>query len=316
MSHGRIQHVSVLGLGTMGHGIAQAFAAGGCSVGCYDDQPAARAALAERVAANLRQMADAGILAAQAIPAILKRITVCDSEADALRQAEFVVEAVHEDLAVKQELFARIEPLVSPQTILASNSSSYPITQSGARLRRPERAILTHWFNPPHIVPVVEIVPGRHTSETTTQQTLELHDRIGKLTVRINQEIPGFLVNRVQVALMREVFDLLERGIASAEEIDRAIRGSMGLRLAALGPLAIIDFAGWDITARVYQNLVQDLRSDRQLPAVVQKLLDDGRLGLKAGKGVFDYTPESAPIRQVERDRLYLALVKLLQQQG
>jgi 3-hydroxyacyl-CoA dehydrogenase len=307
-----IQTVAVLGLGTMGHGIAQSFAAGGLHVRCWDEQPMPRSTLLDRVRGNLVRMAQAGIVAVADIEPTLGRIAVCDDAAAAVAPARFVVEAVSEDLDMKRQLFARIEPHVAADTILASNSSSFPISQSGDCLSRPERAVLTHWFNPPHIVPVVEIVPGGRTDDATVQTTVQLHEKIGKTAVRINQEVPGFLVNRVQVAMFREIWDLLERGVASAGEIDRAIRGSMGLRLAALGPLAIIDFAGWDITARVYQNLIPHLRSSTDLPECIGKLLDEGRLGVKSGKGIFDYPPESIADRQARRDRLYLALIKLL----
>jgi 3-hydroxybutyryl-CoA dehydrogenase len=179
-------------------------------------------------------------------------------------------------------------------------------------MHHPERAIVTHWFNPPHIVPVVEVVPGKKTSPATTEGAYQLLKRIGKTPIRIQQEIPGFLVNRVQIALMREVFDLLERGVATAAEIDAAIQGSMGLRLAALGPLQIIDFAGLDITGKVYQNLVGDLRADATLPAKVQALMNQGHFGAKTGQGFFRYTDESLRAQQADRDRRYLALVKLL----
>ncbi len=309
-----IANVAVLGLGTMGHGIAQTFAIAGCQIRGYDADQQARDGLAERIRANLDQMVEAGLLDQTAIPAVLDRITVCRSESDAVGGSQFVVEAVREDLAVKQELFGRLESTVERDTIVASNTSSYRITDIATEMEYPDRAIATHWFNPPHIVPVVEVVPGQKTSMKTAQTTYDLLARAGKVPVRVNQEIPGFLVNRVQVAMFREIWDLLDRGIASAEDIDRAIRGSMGLRLAALGPLAINDFAGWDVTGKTYQNLVTDIRSDTDLPQVIQQLLDAGRLGVKAGHGIYEYPADSVPSRTADRDRTYLALVKLLQQ--
>jgi 3-hydroxybutyryl-CoA dehydrogenase len=281
MTADSVSTIAVLGLGTMGHAIAQTFAVAGYTVRCYDGHSAARDTLLPRVEANLQRMAEAGIVAREIIPGVVPRLLTVASEAEAVGPAQFVVEAVAEDLAIKQELFARLEPLTAADTILASNSSSYPISATADRLQRPERAILTHWFNPPHIVPVVEVVPGRRTTEETTQATVELLRRSGKVPVRLRQEIPGFLVNCVQIAMFREIWDLLDRGIASAEEIDQAIQGSMGLRLAALGPLQIIDFAGWDITGRVYENLIPDLRADTQLPARIRDLLAQEQFGVK-----------------------------------
>jgi 3-hydroxyacyl-CoA dehydrogenase len=296
----------------MGHGIAQTFALAGCDVRCYDTDRRACDTLVERIQANLDQMAEAGLVDEAAIPVALQRITTCQSEKDAADGAQFVVESVREDLAVKQELFRRVESTAGRETILATNTSSYRVTEIAAGMRWPERAVATHWFNPPHIIPVVEIVPGEKTSAETTRSAYDLLTRVGKLPVRVNQEIPGFVVNRVQIAMLREVWDLLDRGIASAEDIDRAIRGSMGLRLAALGPLAIVDFAGWDIMAKVYQNLVTDIRSDTDLPQIARGLVEDGRLGVKTGQGIYDYPDHSVQRRVADRDRMYLGLAQLL----
>ncbi len=311
-----IQHVSVIGLGTMGHGIAQSFALAGCEVRCYDEQPSARKSLLSRIRANLRQMCDAGVIASESIEPALERISVSDSLGDTVKDAQFVTEAVREDLTVKQALFTQLESLVAPKTILASNSSSYPITRTAAQMHRPERAIVTHWFNPPHIVPLVEVVPGDRTSDETAQVTYQLLQHIGKRPVRLSKEVPGFLVNRVQIAMFREIWDLLERGVASAEEIDAAIRFSMGFRLAAIGPLAVNDFAGLDVTGRVYENLITDLRSDTELPVVIRQLIDNSQFGTKTGSGIFNYTPQSIAEQQRERDRRYLTLIRLMQEES
>lgn len=310
------QTVAVIGLGTMGHGIAQTFAAAGYAVRGFDDQPAARANAKERVRANLRAFVDAELLAADQVEPILARITICDTEADAAGPAAFITEAVKEDLAVKQALFARLEQVVRPEAILASNSSTFPISQSGSELKRPERAIVTHWFNPPHIVPLVEVVPGPQTSESTAVATVELMQRIGKLALRLRKELPGFLVNRIQVAIMREVWDLLDQGVASAEDIDAAVSGSVGFRLAALGPLEVHDFGGLDVQTTVYRNLAPEICSDTEIPRTVQDIVAKGNLGPKTGKGFHDYSPARLAARQARRDRLFLALKKLLHSGG
>lgn len=307
----QIDTAAVLGLGIMGHGIAQTFATAGLTVRCFDVAEQPRSSLHNRVRANLRRFEQAGLIGADAIEPALGRLAVYDDERDAVSGAQYVVEAVREDLETKQQLFARIEPWVSQDCVLASNTSTFPMTEIAAGLRHPQRAINTHWFNPPHICPLVEVVPGEKTSAETAETTIALHERIGKMPIRINQELPGFLVNRIQIALMREVLDLLERGVASAEDIDRAVRGSMGMRLAAVGPLAVWDFGGLDTAARVYEHLVRDIRSDRELPKVIEKLMADGLFGLKTGKGFFEYLPTNSAEIIARRDGDYIALLKL-----
>ena len=307
-----IRTVAVLGLGTMGHGIAQQFAMAGHEVRCFDQDEETRQSLLERVRSNLLRMAEAEVVDPAGVDPVLDHLVVCRTEEEAVGEAQFVTEAIVEDLVTKQQLLARLESTVRRDTILASNSSSYVISESSSAMQHPDRAILTHWFNPPHIVPVVEVVPGRQTTDQTTKTTYDLLERIGKMAVRIDREIPGFLVNRVQIAMYREVWDLLDRGIASAEEIDRAIRGSMGFRMAALGPLRINDFAGLDVTRRVYENLLPHMRSDTEVPPLIREIVDSGRYGIKCEHGIFEYSAADRERETEERDRLYLALLKLL----
>ena len=307
-----IQTVAVLGLGTMGHGIAQTFAAAGYQVRGFDDHPAARESLHARVRKNLLAFVESGLFPAAQVEPTLARISVHDNERETVSGVQFVTEAVAEDLKIKQAWFARIEQLVDTKTILASNSSSFPISQSGAQLKHPERALVTHWFNPPHLVPLVEIVPSPATSEATTLTTLALLQRIGKQPIRLRKELPGFLVNRIQVALMREIWDLLEQEVASAEEIDAALRTSVGFRLAAVGPLEVHDFGGLDIQTTVFRNLVPEIRSNLEVPQRVAQLVADGHLGAKSGRGFQDYPPEKIAARQQRRDALFLSLIKLL----
>jgi 3-hydroxybutyryl-CoA dehydrogenase len=309
-----IHHVAVIGLGTMGHGIAQRFAMAGCRVTVYDEASAARASLRERIRRNLDTFVEAGLIGGDEAEPTLARIEVCASEAAAVGGAGCVTEAIVEDLPAKQAFLARIEPLLSETAILASNSSTFPISASGARLTHPERALVTHWFNPPHIVPCVEVVGSPKTSEGTILATINLLRKAGKRPIRLTQELPGFLVNRIQAALVREVWDLYARGVASAEDIDAAVQGSMGLRLATMGPLRVSDFAGLDIWATVYENLAPDLASGTTAPQAVRALVDAGHLGFKTGEGFHTYEPESADAIRAERDRRFLQVLKLLDQ--
>lgn len=312
MSAESIRQMAMIGLGTMGHGIALSHAVAGCTVRGYDALGSMRDSTLERIGANLDQLAGAGVIDAEAIEPALQRITICDSEGSAVDGADLVVEAISEDLDLKQQLLSRIEAAVRPDTILASNTSTFTMSQMGVGLRRPGRALNTHWFNPPHIVPVVEVVPAPRTEEGTTQTVLALLRRLGKVAVRLRQEIPGFIVNRVQIAMAREVIDLWSRGVASAEDIDAAIRGSMGFRLAALGPMRIADCGGLDIWSKVYGELVREIRSDQEVPERISDLVGQGHYGVKTGKGIFDYTPESIEQLLKERDHRFLALARLL----
>ena len=307
-----LQDVSEIGLGTMGHAIAQTFAVAGHSVTAYDSSPAACGNALDRIRVNLKQMVNAQLLQEETMADVLTRITICDTERDAVKNTRIVTEAIAEDLELKQEIFARLENQVSRNTIMASNTSSFPVTQIAKHMQHPDRAIVTHWFNPPHIIPVVEIVPGEKTTDQTSDTIYHLLENAGKLPVLLNQEIPGFLVNRVQIAMFREIWDLLDKGVANAEQIDRAIQGSMGLRLAAMGPLSIVDFAGWDVTTRVYCNLISDQRNDYSLPQRIEDMVKDRQFGVKSGRGIFEYPEEHRDRYLSERDQKYLQLVKLL----
>ena len=307
-----ISRVAVLGLGTMGHGIAQTFALAGYEVACFDESASTRGSLTERVSANLAAFVAAGLVAPQQIEPTLARLHLADTEAEAVAGVQFVTEAVPEDLEVKRTLFSRLEQITPAETILASNSSSFPISQSGSLLQHPERALVTHWFNPPHLTPVVEVVPSPRTNERVVATTLRLLQDIGKLPIHLRRELPGFLVNRVQVAIQREVWDLVDQGVATPEEIDAAIRGTIGFRFAALGPLEIHDFAGLDIQLTTYRNLVPEIRGDTNPPAALDKLVSAGKLGIKTGQGFYDYPPERLNARRTRRDSLLLKLWKLL----
>jgi 3-hydroxybutyryl-CoA dehydrogenase len=307
-----IKNITVIGLGTIGHSVAQFFATGGCTVKCFDPQKEVRETATSRVRSNLEQMAAAEIIVPDQIDEIIDRLTVCDSAAQALEEAEFVSEAAVEDLAVKQELFANLEAMVNPETILASNTSTHPMSQISERMQHRHRALVTHPFNPPHLLPIIEVVPTTETSESVIDATMELLNRMDKQPIRLRKEIPGFLINRIQNAMVREVWDLLDQDVASAEDIDAAIRGSLGFRLAAIGPLEVCDFAGLDIWARVFGNLSKDICSSTDLPAGIQKLIDSGHYGTKTGRGFFDYSePGRLEERTSNRDQSFLQILKM-----
>ncbi len=306
----QIKKVAVVGAGLMGHGIAQAFAQEGFPVMITDISEPALAAVKDKIHANLTTLAKGKLINTRNVEQALDRISIARDLAAAVRNADFVTEAVFEDLEVKQQTFQEMEKSCSPDTVLASNTSSIPMTDIAALMARPERAVITHWFNPPYLVPLVEIVLGKRTSEEASAIAIDLLTRIKKVPVKVQKEIPGFLINRIQAAMNREVYSLVEMGAASAEDIDLAIKASLGFRLASLGPLVIRDLAGLEVTYKVEGDLLPEIYSGTTLPDIFKEKIDRGELGTKTGKGFFEYTPESVAAIIQERDRQFVRRLK------
>ncbi|MCU0591657.1 MAG: 3-hydroxyacyl-CoA dehydrogenase family protein [Desulfobacterales bacterium] len=285
-----IKTIAVLGAGIMGHGIAQTFLMSGFPVRLFDLKESILATARAHIGKNLELFQDMGLLEEPAIGPALKNLSTTTDLRDAVQGSDFIVEAAPENLALKQNLFQQVESFCREDAIIASNTSSLTLTDIGARVKKKERLVTTHWFNPPHIVPTVEVVKGEKTSDETVDTTVALLDRIKKLPVKINLELPGFLVNRVQVAMAREILDLYEKGVASAADIDKAIKGSIGFRLASIGMFLTMDLAGLDIWLKVCENLAPRIQSSTEPPKILQELVSQGRYGIKSGRGFYDYT--------------------------
>jgi 3-hydroxybutyryl-CoA dehydrogenase len=276
--------ISVIGAGLMGHGIAQVFALAGHDVAIYDAFPALLDTVKARILANLKDLGDD--------EGAVNRVTPEADIAKAVSGADYVVEAVLEDLALKQKLFAEIEPLVRPDTILASNTSVIPITAIMQNLGRRERALGTHWWNPPFLVPLVEVIETQWTSPATVDFTMKLHADAGKKPAHVKKDVPGFIGNRLQHALWREAISLVEHGICDAETVDEVIKSAFGRRLAVLGPLENADMVGTDLTLAIHQNVLGDIDSRPGPSPYLEKLVKDGKLGFKSGEGFRKWTPE------------------------
>ncbi len=312
LSAEQVKRVGVIGAGIMGHGIAQAYAQEGYPVAITDASKSALTGVKDRVKSNLETLAHEELIPEKEIDNIMARITVVDSLENAVRDADLVTEAVFEDLPTKTRIFQEMEKYCSPECILASNTSSFPMTRISSQMEKPERAIVTHWMNPPYLVPLVEVVPGEKTSEETYKTAYEILLKIKKVLVKVQKEILGFLINRIQTAMNREVYHLAEIGAASAEDIDRAVVTSLGFRLAFLGPLLVRDLAGLDVTCKVDETLLAELDSSIQPNRLLKDIVDRGDYGTKTGKGFFSYTPESIAEIIQERDRRFIHLLKEL----
>ncbi len=299
-----IATVGIVGAGLMGHGIALAFARAGLAVRVHDPAPQALAGLKDRVAASMAAMGDgrAGIENA------LGRIATCPALADAVGDAGLVIEAAPEKLDLKRTVFRDIEA-ASPETcILASNTSVLPITEIAAGLTARGRTLGTHWWNPPHMVPLVEVVRTEWTSEAAVEATMAVLERIGKRPVRVERDVPGFIGNRLQHALWREAIGLVENGICDAETVDTVVKESFGRRLAVLGPLENADLVGTDLTLDIHRAVLGDLERRPGPSPYLESLVRDGRLGMATGRGFRDWTPETA---RAVRERLETHLKRL-----
>ena len=218
--------------------------------------------------------------------------------AEAVREAGYVVEAVSEDLTLKQKLFADIEPHVRRDTILASNTSVIPITSIMQGLAVRERALGTHWWNPPFLVPLVEVIETQWTSSDTVARTMRLHEAANKQPAHVKKDVPGFIGNRLQHALWREAISLVENGICDAETVDAVIKASFGRRLPVLGPLENADLVGTDLTLAIHNIVLPAIDSRPRPSPYLQKLVADGKLGFKSGEGFRKWTAgEQAALR-------------------
>jgi 3-hydroxybutyryl-CoA dehydrogenase/5-formyl-3-hydroxy-2-methylpyridine 4-carboxylate dehydrogenase len=232
--------------------------------------------------------------------------------AAALEGADLVVEAVPEKLELKQEVFAEFEQHVTPDAILASNTSGIPITKIAEKLEHPERVIGTHWSNPPHLIPMIEIIPGERTSPEVTATTQELVRQIGYYPCTLKKEVPGFVENRVLYAIMRECLALVDEGVVDAEELDLNVKWGIGYKLAVVPPMALLDMAGLDIYNAVASYLNPDLSDEKGVSSTITDRVEQGKLGIKTGGGLFEYDGERASQLQKERAAALVAVRKAL----
>ncbi|MFZ3360850.1 MAG: 3-hydroxyacyl-CoA dehydrogenase family protein [Xanthobacteraceae bacterium] len=276
--------IAVIGAGLMGHGIAQVFAVAGHEVTITDTVMKNLDTVTSRMSANLRDLGDD--------PLAIARVRPCLDLGEAVRDSDYVVEAIVEDLPLKQKLFAEIERHVRPDTILASNTSVMPITSIMEGLKARERALGTHWWNPPFLVPLVEVIETQWTSAETVALTMELHRIAGKKPAHVKKDVPGFIGNRLQHALWREAIALVENGICDAATVDAVIKASFGRRLAVLGPLENADLVGTDLTLAIHNTVLPAIDSRPSPSPYLQKLVADGKLGFKSGEGFRKWSAE------------------------
>lgn len=283
-----VHTIAVIGAGTMGHSLAQVFAQGGLRVWLNDVRDDALARARGLIASNLSGEVDAGLLEKGQEERVIERILTTTRIEDACAEADIVIEAITENEAAKRAMFATLDRMCPPHTILASNTSFMDIFKF-VMTKRPENVLITHWFAPPHIVPLVEVVRGPQTSQETVDAVTTLLTRVGKTPIVISKFLPGFIANRLQSALTNEMLFLIDNGYATAADIDKAAKASFGFRMPILGVAKKVDFAGVDQIQRSMGNGLYQPPPYRLNSETMDRLVAEGKLGVKSGQGFFDY---------------------------
>jgi 3-hydroxybutyryl-CoA dehydrogenase len=307
-----MKNVAIIGAGTMGHSLAQAFAQGGYQVFLNDTSEEVLSKAQTLISSNLDTLSRAGLFDPAEKENVLEQRISCTTDlARAVAQADLVIEAIVEVPEVKKEMFSELDRLAPPEAILSSNTSYLDIFKF-VETGRPEKVIITHWFAPPHIVPLVEIVQGPQTSPETVATIERILKGLGKQTIIIKKFLPGFIANRLQAALALEAYRLIDEGYATPEDIDIATKASFGLRMPLLGLIKRADFAGLDLIQRNLSNKSYSPPPVRGKSDTIDALVSQGNFGVKTCKGFYDYGDK--PVEEIlkERDEKLLKLRKFL----
>ena len=300
---------AVIGLGTMGAGIAAVMARAGFEVHAHDVSDLAM----KRAQGELDKIA--GVLDSLAMPAVgnAADVTFHSSLADAVADADLVLENVPEKIELKLQVLQQIDAQVSSDCVIASDTSGIPITKLQAGVSHPERVVGMHWSNPPHIIPIIEVIAGESTSAQTSDWMVGTIEALNLLPVVVKKDVPGFVENRILYAIMREALDLVEEGVIDPQELDTCVSWGIGYKLSIVGPMALLDMAGLDIYQSVASYLNSQLSNRDDVSAFVTRRADAGKLGLKTAGGIFDYGDTDAQALRMERAKRFIAVRRALE---
>lgn len=312
MTLNQIQQIGITGAGLMGHGIAQVFASAGYDVFLFDKNHAKLSQSLEKIENNLKELVDFGIIAPKALSHCLDHIHLTKNLAPSFCSCQVVIEAIDENLERKQALFSELETVCRPETIFCSNTSSIPIADIGHDLKYKDRLLGTHFWNPSNIMPCVEVIKSGHTSARVFETMVALLERVGKTPVKVLKDVPGFLGNRLQLALLREALFIVEAGIAAPEDLDQVVRTGFGMRLPFAGLFELMDLTGHDVGYRVQNILFPELSCGKSAPDIMKRMIDRGDLGVKAGRGFYPWPEDKVKQRTRYRNKGLYSLIQLL----
>lgn len=305
------KQAAVIGSGVMGHGIAQEYALAGYTVSLYDLTEELLRKAKNSVESSLSLLVREQVITEQAKRDALERIVLTTDLEAAAAEADIITEAIPEVIELKWELFAKLEQAAKPEAVIASNTSTFSIARLIEQAKTPHRFIITHFFNPAQLVPLVEIVRHEKTADEVVAAVMDIIAGLGKSPVLLKKDVPGFIANRLQAALMREAFALLKDGVADAREIDTVMKDGIGFRWAFVGPIETADFGGLDTWKRVIDNLAPVLDDSPKAPALIEELVAKGELGTKTGSGIYSYAETSVEAILKERDEQFIRLAKM-----
>jgi len=304
-----IMQITVVGSGIMGHGIAHVCAQAGYQVTMVDIKQEILQLAIEKIKAELETLARNHVITKEHIEATLRRINYTTILRDTVESTDFVIEAVKEDIDLKKQIFKELDEHCPKHTILATNTSSFRITELASAINREDKVVGMHWWNPPYLMPLVEIIKGDKTSPETVELATRVTTKLGKKPV-VCKDSPGFIGVRLQAAVFIEAISMLEQGLASAEDIDTAVKMTLGIRLPVIGPLETVDLGGLDTFLYAYDYLHRKLGDKFQSPDLLRQHVEEGKLGLKTGKGFYEYTTESSEALIKRRDEWILQHLK------
>jgi 3-hydroxybutyryl-CoA dehydrogenase len=310
MEISQIKRIGVLGAGLMGHGIAQIFASAGYRVNIHDADQAALGTVKQRIAENFKVFIELKLATREDLESCLANISVCSSVEALCEGCQYIIEAIREDLESKRKAFEDLERFAAPDALFSSNTSAISITEISTALRDRGRFCGTHFWNPPHVLPCVEVIKGAHTDHGTFDTVYALMEKVGKVPVRVLKDVPGFLGNRLQHAMWREAISICEQNIASAEDVDKVVKYGFGLRLAFIGPLETADLAGLGLTHEIHKYLFPFLEDSKIPSPCLDELVDRGATGVKAGRGFYEWPPEKVRKLIKSRDTVLLKILK------
>ncbi|WP_252213636.1 3-hydroxyacyl-CoA dehydrogenase family protein [Clostridium sp. VAP41] len=301
-----IKNIAVLGTGTMGHGIALLSARAGLNVKMYGRTDESLDRGISSIIASLNRLTIQGKLNESECQEIISRIKGVKTLEEVAKDTDFIIESVAENLELKQNIFKKLDLICKPEVILASNTSGLSPTDIARNTTNPERVVIAHFWNPPQLIPLVEVVPGEKTNKDTVEKTVEWVNFIGKKAVKMEKECLGFIGNRLQLALLREAMYIVEKGWAKPEEVDKAMEYGHGRRLPVTGPLCSADLGGLDIFNNISSYLFKDLCSYTEPSKLMEEKVKDNKLGTKNGEGFYKWNKEEIEKKQRERTEVLL----------